>query len=386
MPNIFEQLMTQNRQLTESNLKARQSAKSLGEAKKISASKIKLESRRICEETDADELDAQFAVDPEDSEESEVVLVVDPELPADEEVPEDAAENMIGDKVYKCPICGANYVCNCNAENESIEVDENGVPSECPICGDDVDQILVGEIAPAEGAGEEIDEEPATSEDEEEIDDIIDDEIPEEVPEDEDEEFEESVDPAFQDDTADDTTVTESIDLDDEVDYDADVDDVDGSLVLDTDSAEEDGSATVSIDADTVNLRIDESRLESMMNTMMKENFKFNPVFKVKRALRDGKILRLEYVVRQGKKSFKGVLRAEGFDPSRHEMTLRVKDRGVFTESFTKTPSFVIECVCIRNTVIPTALRYDFKRTVNESVYRVVGSAGKSTSKSRKSK
>ena len=168
MNGIFEELMNNNRKLTEST-DARVNKKSPNKSSKISVSKIKLESRRIFEEEDFDELDRQFAVDPEDSEKDEVVLVIDPEIPADEEVPEDAAEEMIGDLVYKCPVCGANYVCDCDAEkNESLEVDENGVPVECPVCGDDADQILIGEIAPVDNAGEETEMEPISPDDAEE--------------------------------------------------------------------------------------------------------------------------------------------------------------------------------------------------------------------------
>lgn len=453
MPSIFEQLMTQNRQLTESTVRSHKTP-AITESKKISASKIKLESRRIFEDADLDELDTQFAVDPEDSEESEVVLVVDPELPADEEVPEDAAENMIGDEVYKCPVCGANYVCNCEGEkNESIEVDENGVPTECPICGDDAEQILVGEIAPADGAGEEVEEEPVEVEDAEDDGEVLD-EIPEEeeVVEDEDEdEFEESVkrgpqsklkegktysflDSDFNFDTDEnpetlkseygvdivkvpadevpyntpyvtwritgtadqldnlygsrdnwdylvkDDVVTESVDFEDEDgEIDADIDTDDGSLVLDTDTATSPAETpSVAIDADTVNLTIDETKLESMMTSMLRENYKFNPSFKVTKATYKGKSLRLEYVVRQkGHRPLKGILVAEGFVPTARKMTLKAKDKGVFTESFSKTPSFMIECVRIKNTVIPTALSYDFKKKVNESVYRVVGQSGR---------
>lgn len=381
MPSIFEQLMTQNRQLTESTVRSHKTP-TIAESKKISASKIKLESRRIFEDADLDELDTQFAVDPKDSEESEVVLVVDPELPADEEVPEDAAENMIGDEVYKCPVCGANYVCNCEGEkNESIEVDENGVPTECPICGDDAEQILVGEIAPADGAGEEVEEEPVDVEDAEDDGEVLD-EIPEEeeVIEDEDEdEFEESVDPTANSD--DDDVVTESVDFDDDdEEIDADIDTDDGSLVLDTDTATSPAEETpsVAIDADTVNLTIDETKLESMMTSMLRENYKFSPSFKVTKATYKGKSLRLEYVVRQkGHRPLKGILVAEGFVPTARKMTLKAKDKGAFTESFSKTPSFMIECVRIKNTVIPTALSYDFKKKVNESVYRVVGQSGR---------
>lgn len=171
MASIFEDLMVRKDNkstLTESVVK-QESVKN-PEIKKYSVSKFRLESRKIFEEESLDKLDTEFAKDPESEDESEVVLVIDPEVNADEELPEDAAEDAIGDYVYKCPVCGSNYLCNCDASlEEGVEVDEEGVPTECPICGDDTEQILIGEIAPVEDApGEEVKEmEPVEPEEEE---------------------------------------------------------------------------------------------------------------------------------------------------------------------------------------------------------------------------
>ena len=139
MATIFEDMMTANRRAKKVNR--------LGEAKKISYKKLKVESVKVLHEGDYDELEKEFIADPE---ESEVVLVLDPEIPYEDEVPEDAAEKMIGDVVFKCPICGANYACDCKDPADVFVTDEEGIPTECPICGDEAEQIILGEIAPVE--------------------------------------------------------------------------------------------------------------------------------------------------------------------------------------------------------------------------------------------
>lgn len=418
--SIFEELMAQNRQLSEGVKPSRKSSKKVTEdVKKINVKKLKFESRRVFEETDFDELDKQFAVDPEDSNEDEVVLVIDPEIPADEEVPEDAAEQMIGDEVYKCPICGANYVCDCDAEHtEGIEVDEDGVPTECPICGDDSEQILIGEIAPAEGAGEETDLDPQEVEEEEDEIEVPEDDV---IVDEEEEEVEtESLHEAFGSEL-DDAKVSAYFDGqtkswkegtdgrievtfkdgsvqsfskgifegckvtedEDPVVEIGDPEVSEGGLVLDVaplqdgdvDELPEVEEPVVGIDAEVVNLNLDDKRFESMMTKMIRENFKFDPSFKITRASAQGNRLKIEYVVRSAKtKGIKGVLVAEGFNRNTRTMSLKFKDKGAFTESFTRTPAIVMECVRIRNCVIPTKMKYDFKKKVNESMYRVAGS------------
>lgn len=381
MASIFEELMGVNSALTESVRPARRARNKVNEHKKISAKNIKVESRRIFEETDYDELDQEFsATEVNEENPDEIVLVVDPELPADEEVPEDAAENMVGDLVYKCPICGSNYVCDCDAElGEGIEVDENGVPTECPICGDDAEQILIGEIAPAEGAGEEVDPELVDNEDS----------VEEEVPEEEEEEFvdeeipeddvieEESFDPT---EDTEEEVVEESLEedlVDDEIEETDDVLDLD--IPVEEVSAEEpeEEAPVVEVNNSTVTLLLDDSKFESLMTKMIRENYKGNPMFKITRCSTSKGQLKLEYFVREGRKVTKGVLVGEGFDKSARTMKVEFKDKGAFTESFAKTPSFVVECVRVRNAVTPVSINYDYKVRVNESLYRVSGKVGK---------
>ena len=465
MSQFFEELMEQNRQLTEGVAPRRAPAKktSVTESKKIPVKKLKVESFKILEDAENfDELDAQFAVDPEESGEDEVVLVIDPELPSDEEAPEDAAQDMIGDSVYKCSVCGSNYVCDCNAEkNESIEVDENGEPTECPICGDDAEQILIGEIAPAEDAGEEVTETDPVDADGSADDSEDDSEVVEEgifskkskephtirgyekgdpsysaavakelqskfggqvktlsgtesgkevawvdtdgkykaatkyinkkYPSgsfsfDEYKHIKESFNKDTEEDDVEEGIIgdivgkvfgkNESID-NDVLDNEPACED-EGCLVLDTDDADRDTPAVVA-NAEVVNvdLSLDEARLESMMNQMIKENYKRNPSFKVTKLTAQGPRLKIEYIIREGKKSSKGTMIAEGFSFEARRLSLKAKDKGAFTESFTKKPAFIIECVRIRNKIIPTSVKYDFTKKANESLYRVKGSVGK---------
>lgn len=411
MGNLFEDLIRGNSQITE-GIKVPSTKRVIKKEnlRKIKSSKLKIESMKVFDQGDMDQrkrfedLDDQFAVDP--SEESdEVVLVIDPELPAEGEVPEDAAEQMVGDYVYKCPICGANYVCDCDAaETESIEVDEDGIPTECPICGDEAEQILVGEIAPAESVESSEDEgemEPVEVEEDEE-EETIEESIKEDIGQDVGK-YQKWVDydmkhykkiskktndllakaglEVVKDDHGDYEVIAKS--KDESLHEDIDVTDTDicpecgtdpcvcEDQVLElADPVEEKDKSAVKIDTDVVNLTIDDVRLESLMNKVIKENYKGNNKFKaVKAYIREGK-LNIDYRVG---KSMKGTLIAEGFDKKSRRMTLRVRDKGIFTESISKTPSFIIECVRLKNKVVPISIKYNYKVKVNESLYRVKG-------------
>lgn len=375
MASIFEEMMTANHNLTESakpSTRFGKKSKMVKECRKINCKCLRVESRKFFEENDIDDLEKDFAV-PEDEKSDEVVLVIDPELPSDEEVPEEAAEEMVGDKVYKCPVCGSNYVCDCDKDGmvEGIEVDEDGAPLECPICGDDADQILIGEIAPAEEApGEEVDPEPEKPEEDEGEEE---EEIPEEeVPEDAEDDLGESL--------------TEDLDeVPEEVpEEERPAEDPEDMMVLDTDSAEveeeeEKPAPEVVVTDSEVTLVLDDAKLESMMNKMIKENYKGNSSFKVTKVSCRGKNLKIEYMVRNGKKTSKGLLVGEGFNKESRLMKVAFRDKGVFTESFAKTPSIIFEFAKIGNKVIPTKMKYDFKVKVNESLYRVAGKVDRST-------
>ena len=131
---------------------------------KISFKKLKLESLKTMTE------DEDFDFTPDD----EVVLVIDTEM---EEVPESeedavaAAQELVGDTVCKCSVCGANYICTDNVIEEDVDGEVTMVAEEgvCPICGEEAPQIVVGEIvADVEEPVEEPveDEEPETNDEE----------------------------------------------------------------------------------------------------------------------------------------------------------------------------------------------------------------------------
>ena len=114
---------------------------------KIPANKIKLESLSFIKEAEEDDEVIDYTPD------EDVVLVIDPEMdetPETVEDAEEAAEELVGDYVCKCSICSATYVCDCEDVdvNEDLEIEEG----ECPVCGETGEQIVVGEIAPAEVA------------------------------------------------------------------------------------------------------------------------------------------------------------------------------------------------------------------------------------------
>ena len=176
--NVFEVTNSElSKALTESNKPSKKASKKVVKesAKKIvgnrfkrakktiSANKIHLESLQFVKE--AEENDEVIDYTPEE----DVVLVIDPEMdetPADVEEAEADAEDIIGDFVCKCSICGANYLCDCDAIEEDLE-EEEGV---CPVCGETGEQIIVGEITPAEEVAEVEDEDEVADEDDVDVD------------------------------------------------------------------------------------------------------------------------------------------------------------------------------------------------------------------------
>ena len=356
MASIFEELFSDNHAITESVMLDKKSNKKVTEAKKINYKNIKVESRKIFEETDFDELDQEFAKEVSEENPGEVVLVIDPELPSDQEPAEDAAENMVGDKIYKCPVCGSNYACDCDpSKNESVEVDEDGVPVECPICGDDADQVLIGEIAPIEDAGKPDELDPVDEEDAE---------SDEESTEDEEVAEEESLKKV--------ESIKEDLDADECTDNDPALD-----LVIPEEDEEKEEAPEVEIKDSTVELHIDNTKLESMMTKVIRENYKGTPSFKVTRCSTSGNNLKIRYYVKEGTKVTEGMMIGKGFDKSSRVMTIKFSDKGAFTESYAKEPSFIVECVMIKNTLKPVSMTYNYKVKVNESLYRVKGKVSK---------
>lgn len=500
MATIFDELMSQSALLTRTGKKAKNES-----IRKIYYKNIKVESikRLVNEEVDSD-LDFDIPEDIEDDKtEDEVVLVIDPEIGPEDDIPEDAAEGLVGDYVYKCPICGANYVCECNADavNESVETDEDGVPTECPICGEEADQILVGEIAPVDGAGEaekemdlqdndsEGDTEEVDVEEEEEEEEPAEESVRRNLKEGDDAEEDKEVDVDLDTDTDEvvisDTLVDKYSGLLDKSEngettereegwidgFEAVVKDVDASVDLDKEKVEsfrkkvnsralkmeskriarprrtarpsraskvateslkarpkkvarpvatrkpvtegaviprtkrvsrtlESSKRVVrpvrptrpmrTLESRSVNRRVssqqiarnrkghtesfdfDDLKFNTMINNIIKEHYAGNNNFKVTDVSARGNRFKVEYVVREdAKKLTKGTFIGEGFNPKASRMILKFRDKGVFTESLTKTPSFTVRCVVNENVIKPVSVSYDFKVKMNEGVKRV---------------
>lgn len=425
MANIFEELMSRSGQLNESARPAKKQTgkKKVNETKKISYKKFKVESRRIFTESDLDELEPQFNVDPESENEDEVVLVIDPEVDENEEVPEDAAQEMIGDSVYKCPVCGSNYVCDCeHAVEEGIDVDEDGVPTACPICGEDADQILIGEIAPAEDApGESADLDPVTPDEGEEEEDVAEESlrcnVTEESPLDRVRKIQDKnsnyeyvkntygnsdkvytfTDRDFYVYTEEGETVEDlekeynvkikelgpgqykiSGKFNDLVDlYNGNYEEVANAIDLSDEKLESSCLSSRKLllrtPACDTDLMFDDARFESMMAQMIKENYKGTPQFKTNKVSLRGNRFKIEYVVREGRKVTRGTMIGEGFDKTKRISKVSFRDRGAFTESYTKRPSFIVEFLKVQSHVIPSKISYNYKVKVNESLYLVSG-------------
>lgn len=314
----------------------------------IPANKLKFESLSMFKEADGDEeVDAEFDVTADYTPEDDVVLVIDPEM---EEVPEDveeaesAAEDMVGNHVCKCSICGANYVTDAEIDEE-VEIED----AECPVCGETGDQIVVGVITPV---GELSDEDKA------DIDDV--DVEEEETFEDEDgkEEDEEEVDVDFEDE------------------YEESVQRPMTSrkpiarrplarrpLARKTESARPARklAGRKPATATPEGYAFDEVTFNRMLTQFAKENYEnVRSVRIAKGSIKRG-TLTLEGIVtttKGSKRTIKFV--AENFEPSAR-MTIKFREIGPFTESVkSDKPSFILECRLIGKAIKPMALRYSY--------------------------
>lgn len=365
---------------------------------KIAANKIKLESM-------------QFVIEAEDNDEvidytpdEDVVLVIDPEMdetPADVEEAQEEAEDIVGDYVCKCSICGANYLCDCE-EVKAMEEDMEEAEAECPVCGEVGEQIIVGEITPAE--------EVTTDEDgaEDEVEDETDDEVEDEV----------DVEDNF-DDVDDGTDVNidinvdgdgVSVDADEEEDYEESIQRAKRRTMLRRESAKRTRMARKSVaeskrsakilprkrptmESKVVNklsakrpltrktvkesakgINVDETTLNRMLTKFAKENYGNVRMVKInKGSLRNGK-LTLEGVVvttKGSRRTTKFV--CENFKASR-VVSAKFTEMGAFTESATtKKNAFTINFVNKNNVYTPTALTYNYNVRENKEAFKVSG-------------
>lgn len=306
----------------------------------IPASKLQLESLKRFLEADGEEDDITVDVTADYTPEDDVVLVIDPDM---EEVPEDtdaaieAAEDLVGQHVCKCAICGANYVTDAEI-TEEVEIEDQ----ECPVCGETGDQIVVGVITPTEELSDEDAEDidDVEVEDEEEVD-IEDGDEDFEVEEEEDEDFEESVRRSRM------RTMKRR-----------------AESVRRTPSRRPSRRPVVTKESKQTDneYAFDEVTFNRMLTRFAKENYSNVKSVRIsKGSVRGGK-LTLEGVVTTTKGSKRPIkFVAENFKPSAR-MSIKFKEIGPFTESVkNREATFVVECVCKDKKIIPAALRYSYK-------------------------
>lgn len=303
----------------------------------ISANKIKFESLKRFLEGDIE--DAELDVTADYTPEDDVVLVIDPDM---EEVPEDTdeaiaeAEDLVGQHVCKCAICGANYVTDAEI-NEEVEIEDQ----ECPVCGETGDQIVVGVITPTEELSDE---------DAEDIDDVEVDET-EETEDGGEEEFEEEeVDDDFEESVKRSRMRTMRRRAE---------------SVRRTPAKRNVGvvqrKKAVSESKDT-DYCFDEVTFNRMLTRFAKENYSNIKSVRIAKGTVRGTKMTLEGLVTTtlgSKRTIRFV--CENFKPSKR-MSIKFKEIGPFTESVkNEGATFVVECVLKGTKIIPAALRYSFK-------------------------
>lgn len=355
--NVF-QLTNMELHKTESKKTVKESVSksktaSKNKAFKIPVSKLKLESlsHYLSEDAEETELDVTADYTPND----EVVLVIDPEMdevPDDVEEAEDQAEDLIGDHICKCSICGANYVTDAEI-TEEMEMEEE----ECPVCGEVGEQIVVGVITPTEELSAEDEEEVEGTEDidiedEEEIETVDGDEEVEDEEFEEEDDFEESIKRSRA-----------------------------RTLRRKAESVRKAPArkSMKKISESKDDVSFDEATFNRMLTRFAKENYSNVRFVRINKGTVRGKRLTLEGTVtttKGTKKTIKFV--AENFVPSKR-MSIKFKESGAFTESVKNVgATFVVECVMRGSMIIPAALSYNFKAKnvgVKESrnIYSVTG-------------
>lgn len=387
--------------------KKRRSFKENKNLPKISYKKLKLESAKCINEDD------DFDFTPDD----EVVLVIDTEM---EEVPETeedavvAAQELVGDKVCKCSVCGANYICTDDVIEEDVDGEVTMVAEEgvCPICGEEAAQIVVGEIVADTDAETDSDETDAEETDAEETD------VEETDVEVDDTDFD------IEDDDIEETDVeTESFRRRAQIRRESAKRPVRKNKTLRKEAARKPMKKPMrtlrTMESATTPSRVrrpvrpntalnkrttlenrrlrrtnrpvktcnfNESALNKLFTTFAKENYSNVKAVKFTKGSSNNGRLTLEGVVttiRGNKRSIKLV--AEGFNKTTgNKMVLKAREIGPFTESAIKTKGrvpFVIECVKRGNMITPVSMKYAFttknaglKESQNVGTYKVFGS------------
>ena len=337
----------------------------------IPCNKIKLESlSRFLEAEDAEDSEVTSDYTPDD----DVVLVIDPEMdevPEDTEEAKEAAEDLVGQHVCKCAICGANYTTDADI-TEELEIED----TECPVCGETGDQIVVGVITPTEELSDE-DEEDISGEDEDadgEDADFDDAEFDDADFEDEDDDdFEESVKRSRA------RTMrrkAESVRTRRPARKSAKrVPVKERKTVLNRKPTKATVSRKPASKMSESSYQFDEKSFNRMLTTFAKENYANVKFVRISSgSVRRGR-LTLEGTVtttKGNKRPIKFV--CENFKPSSGRMSLKFKEYGPFTESVkTNKASFIVECFMTKGTIVPKILKYDYIAKENKNRYSVSG-------------
>lgn len=353
------------KKVTESSSKARKRKavkESVGRRfrsiKKVPANKIRLEAIGAFVEDD-EEVSVDYT--PED----DVMVVVDPEMDEAPDNVEDAkaeAEQHIGDHICQCSICGATYI----TDEDVVEEDLESEDAVCPVCGEEGEQIIVGEVAPM-NTEEETEDDNTSEEDDFATEDDFD-------VEDEDQTEDTTDDTDTDDDVEDDTATEESFRRARRM----------GENQRRPGRPSRSGIQKPYVPKKMTESQFDEVTLNRMLTKFARENYDNIRAVKISRAKTNNGTLTLEGIVtttKGNKRTVKFV--CENYKPS-SRMTLRFKEYGPFTESYrNNNNSFIVECTMKGNTIRPVALKYSYKVKENRSMYAVSGSVLKESLQKR---
>lgn len=321
----------------------------------IPANKLKVESIRFFEENE-DEVTADYTPD------DDVVLVIDPEMeetPEDAEDAEEAAEDLVGDCVCKCAVCGANYVCDCDSVNEDLESEEDV----CPVCGEEGEQIVVGTITATDELSDEDEESVDDTDFEEEEEE---DEDSEDVSEDEFDDFEED-DSNMDSEDSEDDEFEESIQR-------AKKRTARRRMESTCKPMRRVSSKSRKVESKAYNF--DESTFNRMLTKFAKENYSNVKFVKINSGVVRKGYLTLEGTVISTKGNRQPIKFVSEKFVASPKMSLKFKEYGPFTNEAVggKKISFILDCLTnSKNIIQPVALKYSYKVKERKDLYSVSG-------------
>lgn len=336
----------------------------------IPANKLQLESLTKFKQFLEAEGDDDSDVTADYTADDDVVVVIDPEMdevPEDTDAAEEAAEELVGQHVCKCSICGANYVTDAEI-NEDLEMEDE----ECPVCGETGEQIVVGVITPTEELSDE-DQADLDDVDVDVEDDGEDVDVDAEFAEEDEDDFEESVKRSRA------KTVRRKTESARRASRPAKRPARKVESATKRPATKRPITKRPATKQVTEGAEFDEKTLSRMLTTFAKENYSNVKFVKISSGTVRGKRLTLEGTVT----TTKGVKRpikfvCENFVPAQR-MSLKFREIGPFTESIKgQKVTFIVECVKRGKTIIPATLKYNFKAKnagvrENKATYSVTG-------------